>query len=162
MLHAARGSEFDSSITQNQSWAPVRTRRDCRSSVVDRRRQIENKTAGPAGPAAVNRYWSGLEHFLQADVPEPAFDIGERLVVAVLKGAGHERRILVKDVLHTELDRGLIQPGSPSAWIILGGRDRHHVLLFAILHLYVLTTLFREARHFCRRRWRQIECVRRD
>jgi hypothetical protein len=41
-----------------------------------------------------------LESLLQPDVPEPAFDVSNRLIVAVLEAAGYKRRFFVGHVLH--------------------------------------------------------------
>ena len=41
-----------------------------------------------------------LESLLQPDVPEPAFDVSNRLIVAVLEAAGYKRRIFIGHVLH--------------------------------------------------------------
>jgi hypothetical protein len=49
-----------------------------------------------------------LESFLQLDVPEPAFDCGQRLVVAVLDVTGHKWRIRIEHVLHAKRDRRVI------------------------------------------------------
>src|SRR4030095_11477373 len=58
-----------------------------------------------------------LKSFLQLHVPEPAFEGGKRFVVVVFEGAGHERRIRIKDVLHSDRERRAIEPGTPSARI---------------------------------------------
>jgi hypothetical protein len=67
----------------------------------------QNKSERPGTckePGRVNLPKAALESLLQSDVPEPAFDGGQRFVVAVLKAAGDEGRILVGDILHPKRD----------------------------------------------------------
>ena len=51
---------------------------------------------------------SNLKSLLQLDVPEPAFDRGQRFVVAVLEGCRSEGWIYVEHILHPECNRHVI------------------------------------------------------
>src|SRR6476659_573646 len=104
-----------------------------------------------------------LESLLYTDVPESAFDCGQRFVVAVLEAASNERWVFIRYVLHTKGDRSVIEPPLPVAAAILGCRDRHYVFLLAVLPgPHTRPTVRGEARHFCRRRWRQVKRVVQD
>src|SRR5262249_39547755 len=95
-----------------------------------------------------------LELVLDADIPETAFGVGSLLVVTVFESGSHERWFLVAHVIHTEREGGVVEPGSPSARIVLRRRNRHHVFLFAILHPHVLAPILGVTRDFrlrCRR-----------
>src|SRR4029450_2556245 len=83
-------------------------------------------------------------------------------VVAVLERAGYKRPIFVGHILHTERDRGVIEPPFPVFAAPLRSGDRQNVLLLAILHLHVLTAILGEARHFSRCRRRQVKRVVQD
>src|SRR5437899_4555390 len=100
-----------------------------------------------------------LESLLQPDVPEPAFDGGDRLVVAVLEGTSYERRIFVEDVLHTKRDRGVVNPPSPVVAAVFSRGDWDDVFLLAILHLHVFPAVLGKARDLCCRGRGQVERV---
>src|SRR5882724_8669993 len=101
-----------------------------------------------------------LEPFFDPDEPEPAFVIGGLLVKTVFEGSSHEWWLFVSHVVHAHRERHIVQPGPPSARVILGGRDRHHVLLLAILHLHVLAAILGISGHFVLGRgWWQVEGV---
>src|SRR5262249_47169009 len=102
------------------------------------------------------------EPLLQLHIPKPAFDRGKRLIVAVLNTAGGERRIFIEHILYPNGNGGVIQPRAPSTAVILSRGDRHDVFLLVILHLYVLTTILGQTRHWRRGRRRQVEGVRGD
>src|SRR6266446_3318143 len=104
-----------------------------------------------------------LEPFFDPDEPEPAFVIGGLLVITVFEGSSHEWRLFVSHVVHAHRERHIVQPRPPSARIVLGGGDRHHVLLLAVLHLHVLAAILGISRHFVLGRWRwQVEGVIED
>src|SRR5262249_26047640 len=101
-----------------------------------------------------------LELVLDADIPETAFSVGSLLVITVFERGSHERWFLVAHVIHTNCEGGVVEPGSPSARIVLRCGNRHHVFLFAILHPHVLTSILGVARDFgLGRRWWQVEVV---
>src|SRR5436853_2237734 len=106
--------------------------------------------------------WLLLEALLQADVPEPAFDVSNRLVVTVLKAASHKRWIFIQHVLHAQRDGRVIKPPLPVAAAILGCGDGYHILLLAVFHLHILPTILGKARYLGRRRRRQVKCVVQD
>ena len=84
---------------------------------------------------------------------------GKRLVIAVLDGAVHKWRVFIEHVLHPKRDRRVIQPGAPSAGIVLSRGNGHEVFLLAVLHLHILTAILGETRHLRRSgRW-QVERV---
>src|SRR5438876_7344387 len=101
-----------------------------------------------------------LEPFFDPDEPEPAFVIGGLLVITVFESSSHEWRLFVSHVVHAHREGHIVQPGPPSARVVLGGRDRHHVLLLAIFHLHILAAILGISRHFVlgRGRW-QVEGV---
>jgi len=95
-----------------------------------------------------------LEALFQADVPEPAFDRGQRFVVVVLEGASDKRWILVEHVLHTERNGSVIKPPLPVAAAVLGSGHGDDILLLAVLHLHVFAAVFGKARYLgWSRRW---------
>ena len=104
-----------------------------------------------------------LESLLQPDVPKPALDRGDRLVVAVLERAGHKRWICVEHVLHPKRDRGVIEPPLPVAAAVLSRGYWDDILLLAILAaLHVFAAVLGKARHLCWSGWRQVERVIQD
>src|SRR6266481_8855177 len=107
----------------------------------------------------MNQSRFGLESLLYSDVPEPAFDRGQRLVVAILEAAGHEWWILIEHVLHSKRDCGVVKPPFPVAAAVLGRGYWHDIFLLAVLRPHVFTAILGEARHFRRRRWRQVQRV---
>src|SRR4029077_11194915 len=114
------------------------------------RKQSRNKTAGPCKRSGrcLSVFRLALEAFLQSDVPEPASDISQRFVVIVLERSGDKRWIGIEHVLHSERDSCAIHPRAPSALAICSRANRHHVLFFSVLHLYVLTAVLGVTRHF--------------
>jgi len=64
-----------------------------------------------------------LELVLDADVPETAFGVGSLLVVTVFERSSHKRWFLVAHVIHTNCEGGVVEPGSPSAGIVLRRGD---------------------------------------
>src|SRR5215510_9623030 len=90
---------------------------------------------------------AALEALLQPDVPEPAFDRGQRLIIAVLEVASHERWIEVAYVLQTKRNRGVIKPPLPVAAAILSRGHWNNILFLPILHLHVLATILGIARN---------------
>jgi TolB-like protein/Tfp pilus assembly protein PilF len=85
---------------------------------------------------------TALKSFLQLHVPEPAFDGGKRFIVVVLEGTGHERRIRIKDVLHSDGEHRAIEPGTPSTRIVLGCRNRQNILFLIIAQLHLFAAIF--------------------
>ena len=111
----------------------------------------EARTHGPHGRGYKNRDTAaGLESLSQSDVPEPALNGRNGLVVGVLKRASHKRRILVKHVLHPECDGSVIKPPLPGAAAIFSLGYRDDVFLVAVLYLHVLTTILGKAGHLRR------------
>src|SRR6266481_2754495 len=101
-----------------------------------------------------------LEPFLDPDEPEPPFVVGGLLVVTVFESSSHEWRLFISHVVHAHRERHIVQPRPPSTRIVLGGGDRHHVLLLAILHLHVLAAILGISGHFVLGRgWWQVEGV---
>src|SRR5207302_9473340 len=94
--------------------------------------------------------WLLLVALLQADVPEPAFAVSNRLVVTVLKAASHKRWIFIQHILHAQRDGRVIKPPFPVAAAILGCGDWTDVFLLAVLHLHVLPAILCVARHLRR------------
>jgi hypothetical protein len=82
------------------------------------------------------------EFLLHLDVAKPAFDRGKRLIVAVLKAAGGERRIFIEHVLYSNGNGGVIQPRPPSTGAIPSRGDRHDVFVITVAHLDILTSIF--------------------
>src|SRR5205085_3998552 len=82
--------------------------------------------------------------------------------ITVFEGGSHEWRLFVCHVVHAQRDRHIVEHRSPSARIIFGGGDRHHVLVLAS-HLHVLAAILGISRHFGLGRWRwQVEGVVED
>jgi hypothetical protein len=77
------------------------------------RRVFRNSDRCAKDPRSGLSCFDGLESFLELDVPEAAFDGGNRFVVAVLESAGHKRRVFVEHILHPECDRRVVKPPSP-------------------------------------------------
>ena len=89
---------------------------------------------------------------LQTDIPEPSFDRGQCLIVAVLKVAGHGRWICVEHVLHTERNSSIVKPPLPVVAAVLSRGHRDDILFLAILHLHVFAAILGIARHLRRGR----------
>src|SRR5256886_12584557 len=68
-------------------------------------------------------------------------------MVAVLETAGHKRWIGIEHVLQSKRKRRVIQPSAPSTRVVLSSGNRCDIFFFVVLHLYVLTAVFRKARH---------------
>src|SRR5205814_8748619 len=68
--------------------------------------------------------------------------------------------LVIRHTVPTNSQHKSVQQRPPSTRIVLGGGDRHHVLLLAILHLHVLAAILGISRHFVlgRGRW-QVEGV---
>src|SRR5207249_2265520 len=117
----------------------------------------KSKTAGPREEPGRCELISvcALESLLQADEPEPAFDRGNRFVVAVLKVTRHVWRIFVSYVLNAQSDRRVVEPPSPVVAAVLGRGYWNHILLLALLAaLHVFAAVLGKAGHLCgRRRW---------
>src|SRR5439155_12990939 len=84
-----------------------------------------------------------LEALFQRDIPGAAPDIGCRFVVAIFDRTRDEGWIRVHDVVHTESDCGVVQPGAPSTGIEFGSGHRYSFRCVAIIRLYVLAIVFR-------------------
>src|SRR5262245_39440402 len=84
---------------------------------------------------------TSLESFLQLHVPESAFDGGKRFVVVVLEGTGDERRIRIKDVLHSDGQRRVIEPGPRSTRIVLSRGNGKRVFFLAVFHSHILPSI---------------------
>ena len=87
----------------------------------------------------------GLESLPQLEVPEPTLHGGKRLVVVANEAKSrsrYKRRVFIEHILHPERNRGVIQPSAPSAWIVLGRGDSHHVFLIVVLYLDILPAIF--------------------
>src|SRR6266480_3769336 len=93
-----------------------------------------------------------LEALLQCHVPGSPLDIGCLFVVAVFTDPGYdpgyEGRCQVENVIHPEGDRCAIQPCTPSARIVLRGRDRHDILVLTAFHLRILAAVLGVAGDF--------------
>src|ERR1700694_1000976 len=76
-----------------------------------------------------------LELILDRSVPKPSLGISCLLIITVFEGRGHKWRLLVEHVVHTQSNGGVIQPGSPTAWIVLRGGHWHDILILAVLRL---------------------------
>src|SRR5437899_3461571 len=85
-----------------------------------------------------------LEKLRQGHVPDAPPNIGLPLVVVIFKVSSRssEWRIQVEYVVDAKRDGGVIKPGAPLTWIVLRGRDRSDVLVFAVFHVGVLTFVF--------------------
>src|SRR5438094_648795 len=151
MFHGSTWMNFPCAAVPPRRWSPC--------DVCDERLQKQNGRALEEPGRCELLRSSVLEALLQADVPEPAFDVSNRLVVTILERACHKRGILVEHVLHAERDGCVVKPPLPVAAAILRRGDWNDVFLLAVFHLHVLPTILGKARHFGRRRRRQVKRV---